>query len=99
MSKISGGLTPIQEPDRPFDRDRTEMHVPLRRREIAVARELLDRSRRSATHRKMGTKRVPQTVGAARRDFRATRGASYVVSDDILREPRAVLVIEHPRPA
>jgi hypothetical protein len=53
VSTISGGLTAIQEPNRIFDRERTEVHVPLRGCEIPVTGELLDRPRLGATHREV----------------------------------------------
>jgi hypothetical protein len=43
----------IEEPDRAFDRRGTQVHVPLRRGQILMPREFLDRPRWSAPHREM----------------------------------------------
>ena len=51
---------PIEQPDRRLERSQCEMHVPLRCRQILVACELLDRSRRRSPHRQMRAERVTQ---------------------------------------
>jgi hypothetical protein len=43
----------IQQPNRAFERRGTQVHVPLRRAEVLMAGELLNRSRRSAPHRQV----------------------------------------------
>ena len=47
------GLPLIEEPDRTLNRRGTEVHVPLRRGEIHVTGELLNRPRRRAAHRQV----------------------------------------------
>ena len=78
------------------------MHVPLRRAEMLMPRELLDRARRGAAHREVRAEGVTQTVDAAR----ATPGnpcASYrpldMVARDVPGERRSVAVTwsEHAR--
>jgi hypothetical protein len=43
----------IQQPDRAFDRRGTQVHVPLRRDQILMPGELLNRPRRRAAHGQM----------------------------------------------
>ena len=40
------------------------MHIALRRREVLMSREFLNRSRRRTSHCQMRTERVPQDVHA-----------------------------------
>jgi len=54
------GFGLIEETDRIFDRGGTEMHVPLRRGEILMPGELLNRSTRCAAHRQMRTECVAE---------------------------------------
>jgi len=73
VSKIRHGAVTIQQPNGGLDRRRTPVHVPLRRGEIAVARQLLNRRYGRAPHRQMRTERVPQNVRPRVRRF-AARG-------------------------
>jgi hypothetical protein len=50
----------FKQTDRIVDRVRTEVHVTLRRRKVAVSGELLNRPRRRASHCEMRTERMPQ---------------------------------------
>ena len=75
------------------------MHVPLRRHQILMAGELLDRSCRGAAHREVRTERVPQSMYAALAELRASHRSSNVILDDLLRERRAVALTEHSRAA
>jgi len=59
------GFGLIEESDRALDRRGTEVHVPLRRDEIHVPSELLNRTRRGPAHREVRTERVPQSMHAA----------------------------------
>ena len=52
----------FQQSNRGFDRERTQMHVPLRRAEVAMAGEFLHRSRGRAAHREVRAERVSQDV-------------------------------------
>jgi hypothetical protein len=52
----------VQQTDGRVERRRTHVHVALRRPEILVAGELLNRPRRRATHREMRTERVSQAL-------------------------------------
>ena len=58
------GLSPVQQPDRVFRCRGTQVHVALRRRQVRMTSELLDRSRRRALHRQVRTERVPQDMHA-----------------------------------
>jgi hypothetical protein len=59
------------------------VHVPLRRREILVAGELLNGSGRRAAHRQMRTERVPQPMHTALRYLRPSRHPFNMVLDDV----------------
>src|SRR5262249_43745568 len=52
----------IQQPDRTFDRRRTQVHVPLRRREVLVSSELLNGPCRRPTHHRLRTERVAKAM-------------------------------------
>jgi hypothetical protein len=80
------GFGLIEEPDRRLDRRGTEVHVPLRRGEIHVTGELLNRSCRRPAHREVRTERVPQSMYAALRELRSSNGPSDVVLNDFLSE-------------
>ena len=54
----------LEQPDRAVDRGRAQVHVPLRRAEVHVPGELLDRPRRGAAHRQVRTERVTQRMDA-----------------------------------
>src|SRR2546427_3555765 len=51
VSKTAADFRGLQQPDRAVERRATEMHVPLRRREIPVPSQFLNRSRRRTAHR------------------------------------------------
>ena len=72
VSKPVYGFGLIQEPDRTLYSRGAEVHVPLRRGEIHMPGELLNRSRRRPTHREMRTERVPQSMHAALRELRTS---------------------------
>jgi hypothetical protein len=48
----------VEQPDRSFTLARRQVHVPHRRRQMLMAREVLNRLRRCSSHRKMRAKRV-----------------------------------------
>ena len=50
----------IEQPNRALDRRRTQMHVPLRRPQVLVAGELLNRARRRAEQTAYALLRHPQ---------------------------------------
>ena len=52
----------LQQPDGRIQRSRAEVHVPLRRPEILMAGEFLNRSYGSTAHHQVRTERVPQNV-------------------------------------
>ena len=76
-------IGPIEQPNRALDRRGTEMHVALRRREILVARELLNGSCSRATHRQMRAERVAKDVRPL--FFRLARRAARSTSVCIVR--------------
>jgi hypothetical protein len=76
----------IQQPDRTLDRRGTQVHVPLRRDQILMPGELLNRPRRRAPHREMRAERVPQSMHTARAERGALCRACDVVRDHVLRE-------------
>ncbi len=56
--------SPVQQPNRVFRRGRAEVHVALRRAQIRVAGQFLNRASRSAPHGQMRTERMAQHVYA-----------------------------------
>jgi hypothetical protein len=62
----------IEQPNCTFNSCWAQVHVPLRRREIHVAGEILNRSRRRTAHREVRTERVPQSMHAALRELRTS---------------------------
>jgi hypothetical protein len=65
------------------------MHVPLRRREILMAGEFLNRPRRRSSHRQMRTECVPQPMNAARSclpKVRAPNASLDVIANDVPRQ-------------
>ena len=72
VSKIFRIAPLIEQPNRALDRRRTEVHVPLRRPQVLVAGEFLNRARRRAAHREVRTERMPY-VHALVHDLRPTR--------------------------
>ena len=80
----------FQETDRPLERSRTEVHVPLRRDQILVAGKLLDRPCRRPPHRQMRAERMSQAVYTAFAEPRTPSRPFNVMLDDIRGERRAV---------
>ena len=80
ISKRMYGSGLVEQPDRTFDRRGTQMHVPLRCREIHVPGQILNRARWRAPHGEMRTERVPQSVHA-RFHIRPTRRPLHVILD------------------
>jgi hypothetical protein len=64
------------------------MHVPLRRRQIRVAGQFLNRPSGRAAHGEMGTERVPESMHAASIEPRTTRRSADVVLHNLLRQRR-----------
>ena len=60
VSKHGRGL--LQQADGALQRRRREVHVALRRAEVGVPRQLLDRPRRRPPHREVRAERVAQHV-------------------------------------
>src|SRR5258705_13764197 len=58
----TGFRSRLEQPDRSIERRRTQVHVALRRVEILVSGQFLDRPRRRATHRQMRTERVTEDM-------------------------------------
>jgi hypothetical protein len=56
-------LPKIQKANRFTQRARREVHVPRRHADRRVTEQVLDRFRRSATHRKVRRERVPKRMG------------------------------------
>jgi len=52
----------IEQPNRAVERGGTRVHVPLRRGQVLMPGQLLDRPRRRATHRQVRTERVTDHV-------------------------------------
>jgi hypothetical protein len=63
------------------------MHVPLRRRQIFMSRQLLNRTSRCAAHREVRTERMSESMHAARREMRPSGRTSDVILHDLLCEP------------
>jgi hypothetical protein len=70
-------LSPVEQPDRVFRCRRTQVHVALRRRQIRVTGQLLNRQGRCALHRQVRTERVPRGCGTPC-SIPATRSASQM---------------------
>ena len=81
--------------DRAVNRRRTEVHVSLRRGEIDMSGEFLDRPRGRAVHRQMRTERVPQAVHAALPDLPPPRGPFDVMLHDVRRQRRSIPLTQH----
>src|ERR1700676_3347019 len=86
VSSPAGRFRMIEEPDRAFDRRGTEVHVPLRRGQILMPREFLNRSRRRAAHREMRAERMPQPMYPARGELRTPGRSFYVMLDHVCAE-------------
>jgi hypothetical protein len=70
------------------------VHVPLRRAEIAMTRELLDRARCGATHRQMRAERVAQHCGGRSADSHAGLSSCVFVVPEEARAGRNLLTSE-----
>jgi len=88
----------IEQADGGVERRRTQVHVPLRRPEILMAGEFLNRPSRSAAHREVRTERVPKDM-QSRPHVRSSRDASHHHLNHFLRERLALVIAEHPRPS
>jgi hypothetical protein len=64
VSKTEDGPAVIEQPDCAFNSGWAEVHIALRRAELLMASEFLNRSHRRAPHRQMRTERVPQYMYA-----------------------------------
>ncbi|HMF99477.1 MAG TPA: hypothetical protein VKE96_34490 [Vicinamibacterales bacterium] len=73
------------------------MHVPLRRLEIGVTGEFLNRPRRRASHREMRTERVPQNVNPAVLEPSSPCGVIDVITDVLLGQPLPDAIAKDPR--
>jgi hypothetical protein len=80
----------FQQPDRPLERRRTEVHVTLRRDQILVAGQFLDRPGRRPSHRQVRAERMAQAMYTARAEPRTPSRPFHVVLHDIRGERRAV---------
>jgi hypothetical protein len=59
------------------------MHVPLRRRQVLVSRQVLYRPRRSTPHREMRAERMSQAMYPARRELGAPRGSFHMMLENV----------------
>ena len=59
MRGYSGG---VEQPNSALDRRWTQVHVPLRRRQVLVPRQLLNRTSRRSPHREMRAERATEHV-------------------------------------
>ena len=97
---ISGSPSPqcstptrsVEEPNRIGDRTRTEVHVLLLRREIAMTRELLDRARWRAFHRQMRAERVTQNVRPVGPNVSATTDLGEQVCHHVFHERPSIIM-------
>ena len=89
----------VQQPDCAFHRRGTQVHVPLRRHQIAVSGQLLNGFSRCPPHRQVRTERVPQHVHADMAHFGLTSGSQDEPLDESLRQCRSVLLAKDERAA
>ena len=68
----------IEESDCVFQRGRAQVHVHLRRRQVLVSGQFLDRFRRGAPHRQVRAEGVPQQMDAGVGAPRVARGSTRV---------------------
>jgi hypothetical protein len=73
----------IQETDGTFERRGTQVHVPLRRGEILVPSQFLNRSRWSSPHRQMRAERMPQPMHPALSELSTPCGPFHMMLDHI----------------
>jgi hypothetical protein len=85
----------LQQADRAVDRCGTEVHVPLGRDQILVAREFLNGSGWRAAHRQMGTEGVAEHMDPVP-DISSPRCAFHTVLNLLSRERTPVVLTEHP---
>jgi hypothetical protein len=74
------------------------VHVSLRRLEIGVAREFLNRARGRTAHREMRTERVPQNVNPAVLETGAPCGMIDVIADVLLCQPFGMIFTDTTSP-
>ena len=87
----------VQQPYGRIERCRTQVHVPLRRRQIAMSGELLDSPRRRATHRQVRTEGVTEYVNTSALEIRHPRGAAHMIRNDLRRHECPIRLTEHAR--
>ncbi len=75
------------------------MHVPLRRCQVLVSRQLLNRSRRCPSHGEMRTEGMPQAMDPGRRELRPAYRPSNMVLHHLLRYCGPVALAQHTSPA
>ena len=93
VSTISVAAAGFQQPDRPLERRRAQVHVALRRDQILVAGQLLDRPCRRPPHRQMRAERMAQAMHPALGEPRPSRRPFHVVLHHIRGERRAVATL------
>ena len=74
------------------------MHIPLRRGQVLVPRQLLDRPYGCSSHGQMWAERVFQGVHALMVELGSTCRPSHPILDHLLREGSTVRFHQHPRP-
>jgi hypothetical protein len=94
MSPRSKRRARFEEPNRVVERRRTEMHVTLRRSQVLVAGEFLNRARRRTLHREVRTERVPQAVRPAHWNASESSGSSDMVRDHVHLQGRSIRLQE-----
>src|SRR5262245_57164569 len=85
------------EPDRAFDRGWAEVHIPLRRAELLVSGELLNRSHWRPSHRQVRTEGVAKYMYADVAKIRPSRSSEHEALHSALRQRAAGGGAEHPR--
>jgi hypothetical protein len=88
----------FEQPNRTFDRRRTQVHVALRGGDVRVTGQLLNRPRRRPAHREMRTERVPKAVRPAALEPRAPRRSYDRPRHRAFRVGIAIVPVEHPWP-
>jgi hypothetical protein len=96
VSKFGDGIAVIQQSNRPCHGGRAEVHVPLRRADLLMPRQFLNRPHRRAAHRKMRTECMSEDVHADISKIRPTRSAPHETLHLPLRQRRAVARAEYP---
>ena len=89
----------IEEPDRAFDRRGTQVHVPLRRGQVRMTGQLLNRHRRSPPHGEVRAEGVPEDVNASVvLQPRPPLGGRHPHPNHLLRRRSALIRVQHARP-